>query len=95
MLLRELSPVTESREKEIQEHLNNWLTLSQFLKTAGIDDVRDLISLEIWTRQRLDILHRLHSRYISLRRIEEKREIAKVISGEFTKEDYEKTRNRS
>lgn len=67
--------VTFEDEKRLIRKLGNWVILSKYLSKASEKDILKLMVFEIKGRRRLDIIHRLHARYNTLRRTREKKEI--------------------
>ena len=78
-MLLEKVLISEEDEIKLYRHLGNWLKLSEFLAKANEDEVIKLLKIEVTGRARLDIVHRLHSRYSALRKERERKEITTHI----------------
>lgn len=68
--------LSEDRFLDLQKRSSNWKELSEFLK--GVEEeqtVLELLWVEIKTKKRMAIIHRLHSKFNRLRKDREFREI--------------------
>lgn len=73
--------ITKQDEIFLARRLCNWIGLSKFLATASEEETIKLLKMEVEGKGRLDIVHRLHSRFNTLRRDREKKELAGIVHG--------------
>ena len=79
-ILEELPVLTKEQLDKTSVNMGNWLTISRRLKEAKLPEVAIMLRTELERRKRMDVIHRIHARYTTLRREHEKMEILRYMT---------------
>ena len=79
-ILDELPVLSKEYMDKTSVNMGNWLTISHRLKVAKLPEVAMMLRTEIERRKRMDVIHRVHARYTTLRREHEKMEILRYMA---------------
>jgi len=82
MLLEELPILSKEQLDKTTSTMGNWLTISRRLKEAKLPEVAIMLKTELTRRKRMDVVHRIHARYTTLRKEQEKKEILRYLANE-------------